>query len=220
MGCIGAECASTLGAAMKTRRCLLALLSTLLLCQCELPQFSELSFFPALRETVRRPLMVLPASASQSPLYVWHGGGTPGPLSVNIDLSEQKAYLFKNGQSVGWTYVATGRSGFATPTGTFRIMEKIADKRSNRYGMVYDSHGNVVNSNATAGVSRVPPGGRFVGARMPYWMRITGYGVGLHAGNIPNPGSPASHGCIRLPRSMASTIFQNASVGTRVTIMH
>jgi lipoprotein-anchoring transpeptidase ErfK/SrfK len=94
------------------------------------------------------------------------------------------------------------------------------DKRSNRYGMILDRNGNVVNSNATAGVSRIPPGGRFVGAKMPYWMRITNYGVGMHAGAIPRPGSPASHGCIRLPRDMAETIYQHASVGTRVTIMH
>lgn len=201
---------------MKTSRLSLAVLSVLL-CQCELPQYP---LFSSRFEVVRRPLMVLPAYASQSPLYVWHGRGQPGPLSVNIDLSQQKAFLFKNGQNVGWTYVATGRSGFQTPTGTFRIMEKIADKRSNRYGMIVDRHGDVVNSNATAGVSRVPAGGHFVGASMPYWMRITGYGVGMHAGPIPNPGSPASHGCIRLPRQMAETIFQNASVGTRVTIMH
>lgn len=220
MSCTGANCASTLAAIMKTSRYFLALSSALLLCQCELPQFSQLTFFPSLHQTVRRPLMVLPSSASQSPLYVWHGSSKPGPLSVNIDLSQQKAFLFKEGQNVGWTYVATGRSGYNTPTGTFRITEKIADKRSNKYGMILDANGNVVNSNATAGVSRVPPGGRFVGARMPYWMRITGYGVGMHAGPIPNPGSPASHGCIRLPSSMAETIFQNASVGTRVTIMN
>lgn len=201
---------------MKTSRLFLAAL-TVLLCQCELPQYP---LFSSRLEMVRRPLTVLPAYASQSPLYVWHGSGKPGPLSVNIDLSQQKAFLFKNGQSVGWTYVATGRSGFQTPTGTFRVMEKVTDKRSNRYGMIIDRNGDVVNSNATAGVSRVPAGGRFVGASMPYWMRITGYGVGMHAGPIPNPGSPASHGCIRLPRSMAETIFQNASVGTRVTIMH
>jgi len=204
---------------MKTSRCFLALSSAFLLCQCELPQFSQVSFFPSLRETVRRPLMVLPANASESPLYVWHGGDKPGPLNVNIDLSQQKAYLFKGGQNVGWTYVATGRSGHSTPTGTFRIMEKIVDKRSNRYGTIVDRYGNVVNSNATAGVSRIPPGGRFVGARMPYWMRITGYGVGLHAGPIPNPGVPASHGCIRLPSGLAATLFENATVGTRVTIM-
>jgi hypothetical protein len=217
MGCTGAEDAPKIALAMKTSRFSLAVLSALLLCQCELPR---LPLWASRSEVVRRPLLVMPPFASQSPMYVWHGGGTQGPLSVNIDLSEQKAYLFKNGQNVGWTYVATGRSGFATPTGTFRIMEKIVDKRSNRYGMVFDRHGNVVNSNATAGVSRIPPGGRFVGAQMPYWMRITGYGVGLHAGPIPNPGSPASHGCIRLPRDMAQTIYQHAPVGARVTIMH
>lgn len=202
---------------MKVPRLLLAAAGVLLLCQCELPQFP---LFSSRFEIVRRPLVVMPPFASQPSMYVWHGGGQPGPLSVNIDLSEQKAYLVKNGQSVGWTYVATGRSGFATPTGTFRIMEKIANKRSNRYGMIVDSNGDVVNSNATAGVSRVPPGGHFVGASMPYWMRITGYGVGMHAGAIPRPGSPASHGCIRLPRDMAETIFNHAPVGARVTIMH
>lgn len=191
-------------------------LGVLLLSQCTLP---EGPLWSSRFQVPRRPLMVMPAQASKPPLYVWHGGGQPGPLNVNIDLSEQKAFLFKNGQNVGWTYVATGRSGYATPTGTFRIMEKIADKRSNRYGMIVNRNGDVVNSNATAGVSRVPPGGRFVGAPMPYWMRITGYGVGLHAGPIPHPGAPASHGCIRLPRDMAETIFDHASVGTRVTIM-
>jgi lipoprotein-anchoring transpeptidase ErfK/SrfK len=202
---------------MKTIRLLFAVAGVSLLCQCELPRIPLIT---SRYEVVRRPLVVVPTTASQSPMYVWHGSGTPGPLSVNIDLSEQKAYLFKNGQNVGWTYVATGRSGYATPTGTFRIMEKIANKRSNRYGMIVDRNGNVVNSNATAGVSRVPAGCRYVGAPMPYWMRITGYGVGMHAGPIPNPGSPASHGCIRLPRDMAETIFEHAHVGGRVTIMH
>jgi lipoprotein-anchoring transpeptidase ErfK/SrfK len=189
---------------MKTLRLATLALGALLFSQCTLPDMTLLS---SRRELMRRPLLVMPAVASQPPLYVWHGSGTPGPLSVNIDLSEQKAYLFKGGQNVGWTYVASGRSGFASPTGTFRITEKIVDKRSNRYGMIFDRNGNVVNSNATAGVSRIPPG-------------ITNYGVGMHAGAIPRPGSPASHGCIRLPRDMAETIYQHASVGTRVTIMH
>jgi lipoprotein-anchoring transpeptidase ErfK/SrfK len=202
---------------MKTLRLATLALGALLFSQCTLP---DVMLFSSRRELVRRPLLVMPAVASQPPLYVWHGGGTPGPLSVNIDLSEQKAYFFKGGRNVGWTYVASGRSGFASPTGTFRITEKIVNKRSNRYGMILDRNGNVVNSNATAGVSRIPPGGRFVGAKMPYWMRITNYGVGMHAGAIPRPGSPASHGCIRLPRDMAETMYQHASVGTRVTIMH
>lgn len=216
MGCMGAECARKITFAMKAARLFISIAGALLFSQCSMPEFP---LFSSRTEMVRRPMMIMPPFAFQPVMYVWNGGSTPGPLSVNIDLSEQKAYLFKGGQNVGWTYVASGRSGFASPTGTFRIMEKIVDKRSNRYGMIVDSQGNVVNSNATAGVSRVPQGCHFVGARMPYWMRITGYGVGMHAGPIPNPGSPASHGCIRLPRDMAETIFQHAPVGARVTIM-
>lgn len=179
----------------------------------------EFPLFSSRTEMARRHMTIMPPLASQPVMYVWNGSSKPGPLSVNIDLSEQRAYLFKGSENVGWTYVATGRSGFSSPTGTFRIMEKIVNKRSNRYGMIVDSNGDVVNSNATAGVSSIPPGGHFLGAKMPYWMRLTGYGVGMHAGPIPHPGSPASHGCIRLPSDMAETIFQHAPVGARVTIM-
>ena len=201
---------------MRATRLFIFAACALLLSQCAMPEFP---LFSSRTEVSRRPITIMPPFSSQPVLYVWNGSSKPGPLSVNIDLSEQKAYLFKGGENVGWTYVASGRSGFQSPTGTFRIMEKIVDKRSNRYGMIVDGNGDVVNSNATAGVSRIPPGGHFVGAKMPYWMRITGYGVGMHAGPIPNPGSPASHGCIRLPRDMAETIFQHAPVGARVTIM-
>ena len=216
MGCMGAVCAPKIASAMRATRLFIFAACALLLSQCAMP---ELPLFSSRTEVSRRPITIMPPFSSQPVLYVWNGSSKPGPLSVNIDLSEQKAYLFKGGENVGWTYVASGRSGFQSPTGTFRIMEKIVDKRSNRYGMIVDGNGDVVNSNATAGVSRIPPGGHFVGAKMPYWMRITGYGVGMHAGPIPNPGSPASHGCIRLPRDMAETIFQHAPVGARVTIM-
>jgi L,D-transpeptidase catalytic domain len=67
-------------------------------------------------------------------------------------------------------------------------------------------------------VTPVPAGCHFVGAKMPYWMRITGGGIGLHAGDIPEPGQTASHGCIRLPRDFAGTLYEVVDVGTRVTI--
>ena len=129
-----------------------------MLSQCTLPSRVSLSsIFPSQREVVRRPLIVQPVQASSSPLYVWHGSGNPGLSTVTIDLSEQKAYLYKGGQSLGWTYVATGRSGFNTPTGTFRIMEKQVDKRSNRYGSIVSSNGAVLRSNATASSSICRP---------------------------------------------------------------
>ena len=73
---------------------------------------------------------------------------------------------------------------------------------------------------ANVGVNKdpKPPGTRFKGAPMPYFMRLTGSGVGLHAGYLP--GYPASHGCIRMPEFMAENFFSSVSIGTPVTITH
>lgn len=201
---------------MTPARFLFSTLALMSLSSCQMP-----SPFATQEMVVRRAIVVQPAqtTGSSSPLYVWHGGGEGGPVRVTIDLSQQKAYIFRNNQNIGWTYVATGRSGFNTPTGTFRISEKIVDKRSNRYGTIVDANGRTVKSNATAGVHRVPSGGRFVGAKMPYWMRLTGNGVGMHAGAIPRPGSPASHGCVRMPYSAVAKLYSIAPTGTPVTII-
>jgi len=198
---------------MKTVPFTFACLALLTMSACQIPSSFN-------REVVvRRAIMVQPVDSSSSPLYVWHGAAQPGSLRVTIDLSQQKAYIFRNSENIGWSYVATGRSGYNTPTGTFRISEKIVDKRSNRYGSIVSSSGNTVRSGATAGVHSVPSGGRFVGAKMPYWMRLTGSGIGMHAGAIPHPGSPASHGCIRMPYSLVSKLYAIAPVGTPVTIV-
>ena len=44
--------------------------------------------------------------------------------SITIDLSEQQAYLYNGGKLVKTTRVSTGKSGFRTPTGSFRISQK------------------------------------------------------------------------------------------------
>ena len=114
--------------------------------------------------------------------------------------------------------LASGTSNHKSPTGTFSVLEKVQNKKSNLYGIIVDADGEVVNWNATAGVSKIPKGGHFVGAPMPHWMRLTSGGVGMHAGEIPNPGMPASHGCIRLPAEMAEKLYEVVEVGTPVTI--
>ena len=166
----------------------------------------------------RTPTAKVVAAADPPPIYVWNGDEISGPLKVRINISEQKAQLFKGKENVGWTYVATGVASRPTPTGNFTVLEKIADKSSNRFGVIVDAEGDIVNSDATNGVSSVPEGGKFVGAKMPHWMRLTSYGVGMHAGHIPHPGSTASHGCIRLPAFIAEKLFENAVLGTSVSI--
>jgi len=150
-------------------------------------------------------------------LFEWHGEGK-SITSMKINVDEQKARLYNGEEEIGWTYVASGITSFPTPTGQFKVLEKIADKVSNLYGKGFDSAGQLVNSDFKQGRDLLPPGGRFEPAKMTYFMRLTGDGVGMHIGVIPRPGRRASHGCIRLPSKFAGTIFKNISVGTPVTI--
>jgi len=138
--------------------------------------------------------------------------------SVRIDLSDQRGYLM-NGSELAMDYpVATGRSKYPTPTGNYRVLEKIKSaKRSTTYGRIYGADGSLVKSNADSRKDPVPEGGKYVGASMPYWMRITWDGIGMHKGNVPR--YPASHGCIRTYYKAVPTVFSKLRVGTRVTIV-
>lgn len=142
-------------------------------------------------------------------------GLEPDNAKVEIDLSEQKARIYRDRQLVIETRVSTGKSGHTTPTGTYRIQEKLEKKRSSLYGTWVDASGATV---ASSGDSRErPPGGvKFVGAEMPYWMRVNG-GIGMHIGYVPD--HPASHGCIRVPSAVQPLIYAKVGVGTTVTIV-
>ncbi len=110
-----------------------------------------------------------------------------GPRRVEIDLARQRG-LFLVDDKVAMDFpVCTGTKRKPTPTGSFRISQKDIDHVSN----IYD----------------VP---------MPYFMRLTDYGIGLHVGDVFR--TPASHGCIRLPREACEPLYHRAPSGTRVLI--
>lgn len=157
-------------------------------------------------------------SRPERKLYGWHDDGGSGKISICISLADQVARIVRGGRDIGWCYVATGKEGHDTRPGDYQIMEKIEDKHSNRYGWIEDELGNVVDGDAQPG-DRVPEGMVYVPAPMPNWMRLTSYGVGMHGGLIPEPGKPASHGCIRLPKEFAPVLFDLVDVGTPVTII-
>lgn len=151
-------------------------------------------------------------------LYEWNGTGrSVSHMKVNVD--EQKVYVFSGKEQIGWATVATGLRSYPTPVGDYKVMEKVANKKSNLFGKTYTSAGKLVNSDAKMGRDSIPDGGRFEGATMPYYLRLTGDGVGMHAGPIPRPGNRASHGCIRMPRSFAPLLFASTTVGTPVSIV-
>jgi len=157
-----------------------------------------------------------PFFGSGDNISYWDGDEVGGQPSIKIDLVEQRAYFYKGEQIVGVSVVSTGREGYGTPPGEFRITQKDIDHASNLYGDYVDPCGKVVVRNINIKQDPQPPGTTFRGAPMPYFLRIYG-GIGMHAGYLP--GYAASHGCIRLPERMAVRFFQNAPVGTPVEII-
>lgn len=140
-------------------------------------------------------------------------GGSRGRRIV-VSLSAQKAYLYHQGNLVAISPVSSGREGKASPVGKFQVVEKDIDHRSSLYGN-YVMGGRVVRENVDVRKGGRPPGSRFEGVPMPYFLRFSG-AYGLHAGRLP--GYPASSGCIRLPKRQAKRFYEAVRVGTPVEI--
>ncbi len=98
---------------------------------------------------------------------------------IHVKKSEQKAYLYINGQLTNTWLVSSGAKGHETPN---------FDRQPN--GRVYNKYS-----------SKTYPGGDYKGlGNMPYAVFISG-GFAIHGtpqSNWPMLGKKASHGCIRL----------------------
>jgi lipoprotein-anchoring transpeptidase ErfK/SrfK len=145
----------------------------------------------------------------------WNDEAGSGPAKIVVHIGEQKAYFYKGKSVVGETTVSTGKPGFSTPPGHYTVVSKDIGHVSTVFGDYVDDYGNVVRSNIDARKDRQPSGTHFDGARMPYAMFFRG-GYAMHQGYVPP--FAASHGCIRLPGQMAIRFFENAPVGTPVTV--
>jgi lipoprotein-anchoring transpeptidase ErfK/SrfK len=107
---------------------------------------------------------------------------------IVISKKSQNMFVFSDGLLWASTPISTGKRRHETPSGFFPILQKHKLHRSNIYS----------------------------GAPMPYMQRLTWTGIALHAGWVP--GYPASHGCVRVPRAFAQSLFKltNASATTVV----
>ena len=147
----------------------------------------------------------------------WDGDHVSGSPSIRISLSEQCAYFYKGGELVGIAAISSGREGFSTTPGSFKILQKNKDHVSSIFGNYVDRDGNILRKDIDRRKDPMPPGGIYDGAKMPFFMRFVG-GTGMHEGFLP--GYAASHGCIRMPGYMAEIFFNNVSIGTPVTVVH
>ncbi len=63
------------------------------------------------------------------------------------------------------------------------------------------------------------PKAKYKGASLKNWMRLTSSGIGLHASKYVKR-YPGTNGCVRLPHTVAKTIFSKVSTGTKVSIVN
>jgi hypothetical protein len=163
------------------------------------------------------PAQQLQAPPPKDVISYWSGEQGNGPPRIRIVLSEQTAYFFRGSVLVGKSWLSTGNETHRTPTGSFRILQKDKMHKSSRYGVFADSAGNVIDGDVDNKKDPVPKGLHYEGANMKNFMRLTGEGVGMHAGFLP--GYAASHGCIRMPEHMSEHFFDNVTEGTPVTVV-
>ncbi len=120
--------------------------------------------------------------------FVWKDTNTGEAVSIVISLSTQRAFVYRGSTMVAATTISSGKGGKDTPLGTYPILQKEQEHKSNLYN----------------------------DASMPFMQRLTWDGIAIHAGN--NPGFPDSHGCIRVPAGFAKRLFGVTSLGTTVTV--
>ena len=128
------------------------------------------------------------AGAAAGPVSL--GGGDPatGETRVVIDLLTQLFYVYRGDQLVGVATISSGKKGKETPLGFWAVMLK----KKQGFSRKYDN------------------------APMPFMQMYDDKGIAFHAG--PNPGYPASHGCVRLPLKFAERLYGLTKLGTKVTI--
>ncbi|WP_209016972.1 L,D-transpeptidase [Roseibium aggregatum] len=110
------------------------------------------------------------------------------PLHMLVSIKDQNIKVYRGLDLIETSPISSGKRGHSTPTGVFSILEK----RRRHFSNLYNN------------------------APMPYMQRLTWSGVALHQGRLP--GYPASHGCIRLPRSFAKSLFSMTDRGMQVVV--
>ena len=146
---------------------------------------------------------------------------------LKIDISTQRLSMLVNGKVALSSPCTTGAKHKLepntktyrdkhTPLGTFKIMEKVAAKKSTIFGEMYRNGKKVYHGDRR---KYRGPKAKYVGHTMHNWMRLTSGGIGLHASKYVKR-YPGSNGCVRLQPKIAKVIFSKVRRGTKVSIVN
>lgn len=138
-----------------------------------------------------------------------------GRDGIIVNLADRTLYWFAKGTLHARFPVGIGRTGWATPAGHYRIV----DRRENPIWHVPPSiqaemlaQGAEVVTTVAAGPDN--PLGK-------YWIQLSAPGYGLHGTNAPaSIGKYATHGCLRLLPDHVERLFREAPDGTGVDVVY
>jgi lipoprotein-anchoring transpeptidase ErfK/SrfK len=111
-----------------------------------------------------------------------------GEAKVVVDLLQQLFFVYRGDKLIGVATISSGKKGKETPLGLWKVFRK----QKLGYSRKYDN------------------------APMPFMQMYDEKGIAFHAG--PNPGYPASHGCVRLPKKFAELVYGVTKIGTQVIV--
>lgn len=119
--------------------------------------------------------------------------------TVVVSIPDRKLAVIADGEVIAQFAVAVGAAESPSPTGEFRIINRVAKP-------TYYHPGSVI------------PAGKDnpVGTR---WLGLSQKGYGIHGTNVPRSiGRAASHGCIRLKNRDMERLFRMLRIGDVVEI--
>lgn len=132
----------------------------------------------------------------------------PDNVRIKVSLANRAVYVMEGERPLLVTATAIGTPQKPTPTGNFRVYNKIEKKRSGSYG--FSVNGSDIRHTEAGRAT-----GRYVGFPMPYWVEFAPL-YGLHEGAVWP--TPRTHGCLRLHKTAAPKFFALAKLGTPVSI--
>jgi len=118
---------------------------------------------------------------------------------IDINLAQQIMTTFEDGKLLDTYMVYSGKPGYETPPGNYKIENKAPRAWSSEFGLFMPWWNALV------------PSGKFGIHELPEWPG--GYKEGAN-----HLGTPVSHGCVRLGVGPAKTVYDWAPIGTPVVV--
>lgn len=157
--------------------------------------------------------------------YTLNGENDIGDSYIEVNLSEQKVFAYKDGKKIAEGDCVSGNeaAGDGTPVGLYAIQSKLSPtilrgKKIPVTKMVeQEVDGEIVEVEETTYEYEYE-------SPVTYWMQFNG-GIGLHdaanwrsryGGNIYYYGG--SHGCVNLPYNLAQILYRNYTIGDPVVV--